>query len=128
MKSKMLFDRTAGRADLRRQLRLQLRIPVVVAPMFLVSCPHLVVAACRAGVIGCFPTLNARSTEILKDWLDQIVRETNGCAPYAANMILDKSNTRFDADFQLVREHCVPIVIARFGRPDRIVEPVHAYG
>jgi nitronate monooxygenase len=124
----MLLDRSAGRAVLRSQLRLQLRIPVVVAPMFLVSCPQLVVAACRSGVIGGFPTLNARSTQVLADWLDQIARDTEGGAPHAANMILDKSNKRFDADFELVRERRVPIVIASVGKPDRIVEPVHAYG
>jgi nitronate monooxygenase len=124
----MQLDRSAGRALLRSQLRLQLRIPVVVAPMFLVSCPQLVVAACRSGVIGGFPTLNARSTQVLADWLEQIARDTEGTAPYAANMILDKSNKRFDADFELVRERRVPIVIASVGKPDRIVEPVHAYG
>jgi nitronate monooxygenase len=124
----MPLDRSAGRAALRSQLRLQLRIPVVVAPMFLVSCPQLVVAACRSGVIGGFPTLNARSTHVLADWLEQIARDTEGAAPYAANMILDRSNKRFDADFELVREHRVPIVIASVGKPDRIVEPVHAYG
>lgn len=124
----MQLDRSAGRAALRSQLRLQLRIPVVVAPMFLVSCPKLVVAACSSGVIAGFPTLNARSTQVLADWLDQIAGGTEGGAPYAANMILDKSNKRFDADFELVRERRVPIVIASVGRPDRIVEPVHAYG
>jgi nitronate monooxygenase len=96
--------------------------------MFLVSCPQLVVAACCSGVIGGFPTLNARSTQILAKWLDQIARDTEGGAPYAANMILDKSNKRFDADFELVQERRVPIVIASVGKPDRIIEPVHAYG
>jgi nitronate monooxygenase len=96
--------------------------------MFLVSCPQLVVAACRSGVIGAFPTLNARSTQVLSDWLEQIGRDTEGAAPYAANMILDKSNKRFDADFKLVRERRVPIVIASVGKPDRVIEPVHAYG
>ena len=77
----MQLDRSGGRAVLRSQLRLQLRIPVVVAPMFLVSCPQLVVAACRSGVIGAFPTLNARSTQALSDWLEQIGRYTDGAAP-----------------------------------------------
>ena len=124
----MLLDRSAGRAGLRSQLRVRLRIPVVVAPMFLVSCPQLVLAACHSGVIGGFPTLNARNTQVLADWLEQIARDTEGVAPYAANMILDKSNKRFDADFALVRERRVPIVIASVGKPDRIIEPVHAYG
>lgn len=112
------------RADLQRTLR----VPVVAAPMFLVSGPDLVIAACNAGVIGSFPTLNARTSAILDEWLGRITQETRGSAPFAANLILDKSNQRLEEDLALVQAHRVPLVIASVGRPDRVVEPVHGYG
>lgn len=124
----MMWDRSTGHASLKAQLLQILRVPVVAAPMFLVSGPDLVIAACRAGVIGSFPTLNARTPEILAEWLQRMTQETKDSAPFAANMILHKTNTRFEADFEQVLAHHTPIVIASVGRPDRVVERVHEYG
>ncbi|MBL6751374.1 MAG: nitronate monooxygenase [Nevskia sp.] len=118
----------SGGAALRRRLRAQLRLPVVVAPMFLVSGPELVVAACRSGMIGAFPTLNARTPEILDGWLARIAQSGAGAAPYAANLILDKRNPRCDEDLAVLERHRPPIVIASVGRPDRVVGRIHAYG
>ena len=117
-----------GNAGLRTSLRSSLRLPVVVAPMFLVSGPALVTAACRAGVIGSFPTLNARDGSILESWLEQIAAETAGHAPYAANLILHRSNPRRDSDLDMIVKHKVPVVIASVGAPDEVVRRVHAYG
>ena len=77
----------------------RLRMPVVAAPMFLVSGPELVVASCRAGVLGSFPALNQRTTEGLREWLRQIDGElTDADAPYAVNLIVHPSNARLRAD------------------------------
>lgn len=124
----MSWDRSLGRSALRMQLRSCLRVPAVAAPMFLVSGVDLVVASCRAGIIGAFPTLNARTPAILAEWLTRIERETQGGAPYAANIILDKSNVRLEEDIAVTVEHRSPIVIASVGRPDRLLPPVHGYG
>lgn len=117
-----------NRAELRQRLRTQLRLPAVAAPMFLASGPELVIAACRAGMIGAFPTLNARTPEILDEWLARMAVECEGAAPYAANLILDKRNPRRDPDFEVLRRRQPPIVIASVGPPDPVVEAVHAYG
>ena len=113
---------------LRSRIRGQLRLPVVAAPMFLVSGPDLVINACRAGIVGSFPTLNARTPEILDQWLGRIAAETAGQAPHAANLILHKSNPRRDADLELVIRHQVPWVIASVGSPERVAKAVHGYG
>lgn len=118
----------SGNPDLRTTLRASLRLPVIVAPMFLVSGPALVTAACRAGVIGSFPTLNARDGAILDSWLEQIRAETTGHAPFAANLILHRSNPRRGSDLDLIVRHKVPVVIASVGAPDEVVRRVHGYG
>jgi nitronate monooxygenase len=115
-------------AELRNRIRQQLRVPVVAAPMFLVSGPDLVINACRAGIVGSFPTLNARTPEILDQWLGRISAETASDAPHAANLILHKSNPRRDVDLELVVRHRVPWVIASVGSPEKVVEAVHDYG
>ena len=104
------------------------RLPVVVAPMFLVSGPDLVIASCRNGVIGSFPTLNARTPEILDAWFTQIAQETKGHAPFAANIIMQKTNVRRDPDIDLIVKHKVPLVIASVGSPAGVAERVHGYG
>lgn len=107
----------------------RLRLPVIAAPMFLVSGPELVAATTKAGVIGAFPTLNCRSTEDLGTWLDMIeARQRPEHAPHAVNLIVHRSNARLDADLKLIVERRVPIVITSLGaRPD-IVAAVQAYG
>lgn len=115
----------------------RLRLPVIAAPMFLVSGPHLVSAACRSGIAASFPALNARPIEILDEWLTQIEADVGACAaanplgtcaPYGVNLILHASNTRLKQDFDLVVRHEVPFVITSLGHPGEIVQAVHAYG
>ena len=97
--------------------------------MFLVSGPDLVVAAARAGVIGAFPTLNARTPEILDAWLEDIAARSAGApGACAANLILHASNPRRDVDLDLVIRHQVPWVITSVGSPAPVVERVRAYG
>lgn len=97
--------------------------------MFLVSGPDLVVAAAKAGVIGAFPTLNARTPEILDDWLQDMASRSAGApGAYAANLILHASNPRRDVDLDLVIRHQVPWVITSVGSPAPVVERVRAYG
>ncbi len=104
-------------------------MPVVVAPMFLVSGPELVVAAVRAGVCGAFPTLNARTPGELDDWLRLMLEQTrDSAAPVAANLILHPSNPRREVDLDLVVKHQVPWVVASVGSPRPVVDRVHAYG
>ncbi len=110
-----------------------LRLPVIAAPMFLLSGPDLVIAAARAGIVGAFPTLNARTPAILRTWLERIVREVPdvGGEPrgtWAANVIAHRTNQRFDADVDLLVEFEPPMVISALGSPRRLVERVHGYG
>jgi nitronate monooxygenase len=109
-----------------------LRLPVVVAPMFLVSGQKLVIASCRQGLIGSFPVAYPRTIEELRSWFEEIemalMKSGPGTAPYAANLIVHQSNERMDAELDLICEFKVPIVIASVGNPRPIVERVHAYG
>jgi nitronate monooxygenase len=109
-----------------------LRLPIVVAPMFLVSGPRLVVAACRHGLIGSFPTAYPRTLEELERWFQEIerglVQLPAASAPYAANLIVHPTNERMDSELDLICRHQVPIVIASVGNPARIVARVHDYG
>ena len=114
------------------QLR-DLKLPVIAAPMFIVSGTELVIAACRAGVVGTFPTLNARTAEDLRTWLVDIesaLAETGGSkpAPFGVNLICHRTNRRLAIDTDIVVEHRVPVVITSGGDPRPIVERVHGYG
>lgn len=109
-------------------LHARLRLPLIAAPMFLVSGPELVIAACRAGIVGAFPTVNCRSTDELDRWLGRIAEETEGAAPFAANLVVHRSNPRAREDLALLARHRVPLVIASVGSPEPVVEPVHAAG
>jgi len=119
------------------QFRERLRIPVLGAPMFLVSGPDLVIEQCKAGVLGAFPALNARPQEELDKWLTRIEtelaqyqREHPGrkVAPHAVNLIMNKANKRLDADLEVVLSHKVPIVITSLSAPTALVPRVHEYG
>jgi nitronate monooxygenase len=108
-----------------------LRLPVVVAPMFLVSGPGLVVAAGRHGLIGSFPTAYPRTLDELERWFHEIelgLAQPTGSAPYAANLIVHPTNERMDPELDLICKYKVPIVIASVGNPARIVARVHDYG
>ncbi|MBO6679139.1 nitronate monooxygenase [Parvibaculum sp.] len=107
----------------------RLKLPLVAAPMFLISGPKLVLAACREGVIGTFPTPNARTVADLDEWLDRIVSGLGAAdAPWAANVVVHRSNTRLDEDLDLIIRYKAPVVITALGSPRAIVERVHSYG
>jgi len=106
----------------------KLTLPAIAAPMFLVSGPDLVIAACQAGVIGSFPTANCRTTQELDQWLGRIAGETTGAAPFAPNLIVHKSNQRLMEDAALVAKHKAPLVIASVGSPAPIMETIRGYG
>lgn len=115
----------------------RMALPAIAAPMFLVSGPKLVIAACQAGVAGTFPSLNARPIEVLDEWLTEIEAELGAhlasnpdgpCAPYGVNLILHHTNTRLQHDFERVVKHRVPLVITSLGHPGEVVRAVHEYG
>lgn len=112
-------------------LEQRLRLPVVAAPMFLISNPQLVLACCRNGVVGSFPALNQRDSSGLKAWLEEIEAGLAGLdnpAPYAVNLIVHASNPRLQADLAICIEHRVPIVITSLGAAKEVVDAVHGYG
>ncbi|WP_394237634.1 NAD(P)H-dependent flavin oxidoreductase [Pseudomonas anguilliseptica] len=110
-------------------LEQRLRLPVVAAPMFLVSNPQLVLACCNSGIIGSFPALNQRESSGFKDWLQEIEAGlTNAAAPYAVNLIVHGSNPRLQADLAICVEQRVPIVITSLGAVKEVVDAVHSYG
>ena len=114
-----------------------LRVPVVSAPMFLISGPALVTAACRAGIVGAFPTPNARPISVLQEWMQQITeslaqaRDELGSAsvgPWCANLVTHSSNTRLPEDLALIERYQPPIVVTALGSPKPAIEVVHRYG
>jgi nitronate monooxygenase len=109
----------------------RMRLPVFVAPMFLISGPDLVIAAGKAGVIGAFPAPNARTIEELATWLPRIADELEQAGKpgmWAINMIVHSTYERFEAELELVCESRPSIVITALGSPRRVLERVHAYG
>lgn len=118
-------------------LRQKLRLPVVAAPMFIVSTPKMVIAQCQAGILGSFPSLNARPAEVLDDWLSEITETLAGysaahperpAAPFAVNLIVHRSNDRLDHDVEMCIRHKVPIVITSLGARPEINDAIHSYG
>ena len=112
-------------------LNKNLVLPVICAPMFIVSNPDLVIAQCRGGLIGSFPALNARPKELLDDWLTRIKAELAAdpkAAPFAVNQIIHPSNERLEHDMALCVKHEVPLIITSLSAPTAIVPHVHAYG
>lgn len=114
-----------------------LRLPVFAAPMFLISGPELVLAACKAGIIGAFPTPNARPIAQLDDWMKQITeglaaaRDAQPAAtigPWCANLVTHSSNTRLAEDLALVAKYKPPVVVTALGSPKPAIEVVHGYG
>ena len=104
--------------------------------MFLISGPDLVIEACKAGVIGAFPTLNARPADVLEDWFKQITTELAAAelanpgkvAPWAANLIVHRSNKRYGPDLGLILKYQPDIVITSLGSPEKVARAVHEYG
>jgi nitronate monooxygenase len=112
-------------------VRDKLRLPIIQAPMFLISGPEMVIASCKAGIVGSFPAPNARTLEQLEDWMIQITSALAECpdaAPWAINLIMHRSNPRWEDDLELAIKYKAPIVISALGSPKGAVEHVHAYG
>ena len=118
-------------------LKDSLSVPVIGAPLFIISHPDLVLAQCKAGVVGSFPALNARPAEQLDEWLAQITEELASykeanpdkkVAPFAVNQIVHKSNNRLEHDLQMCVKYKVPIVITSLGAVPEVNEAVHSYG
>ncbi|MGI9203336.1 MAG: NAD(P)H-dependent flavin oxidoreductase [Woeseiaceae bacterium] len=115
----------------------KLRVPVIGAPMFIVSGPELVIAQCKAGIVGSFPALNARPQAMLGEWLTRIEDELSAyselhpdrpVAPYAVNQIAHASNDRLFSDMETCVKHKAPIIITSLRPPAEIVQAVHSYG
>ncbi|MGO4327138.1 NAD(P)H-dependent flavin oxidoreductase [Cupriavidus sp. 2TAF22] len=115
----------------------RLSLPVVASPLFIISNPDLVIAQCKAGIVGSFPALNARPEGALDEWLDRISTELaehdarhpdRPSAPYAVNQIVHKSNNRLEADMAICEKYKVPIVITSLGAREEINDIVHGWG
>ena len=107
----------------------RLRLPIIAAPLFIISNPDLVIAQCRAGVIGSFPSLNARPLPQFEEWLQRLNAELGpDDAPYAVNLIVHKSNDRLMDDVALCVKYKVPIIISSLGARADINEAIHSYG
>lgn len=114
-----------------------LRIPVIGSPLFIISNPDLVIAQCKAGVVGSFPALNARPAHVLEEWLQRITSELdaynkenpdNPAAPFAVNQIVHKSNDRLMHDVEMCVKYKVPIVITSLGARAEVNDAIHSYG
>ncbi|MEM1147893.1 MAG: nitronate monooxygenase family protein [Pseudomonadota bacterium] len=114
-----------------------LRIPVIGSPLFIISNPDLVIAQCKAGVIGSFPALNARPESQLDEWLDRITTELaehdaknpdRPSAPYAVNQIVHKTNNRLEHDVEMCVKYKVPVVITSLGARVEVNDAIHSYG
>jgi nitronate monooxygenase len=114
----------------------RLRIPVIASPLFIISNPDLVIAQCKAGVIGSFPALNARPAEMLEEWLKRITGELGEweaktgrkAAPFAVNQIVHKSNDRLMHDLEMTVKYKAPVVITSLGARTDVNEAIHSYG
>ena len=118
-------------------LRNSLSLPMVAAPMFILSNPDLVIAQCKAGIVGSFPALNARPAAELDVWLQRITSELDAynkanpdkpAAPFAVNQIVHGSNDRLQHDLELCVKYKVPIVITSLGAKPFVNETIHSYG
>ena len=114
-----------------------LRIPLIGSPMFIVSNPDLVIAQCKAGIVGSFPALNARPESVLDEWLERVTTELAAynekhperpAAPFAVNQIVHRSNDRLQHDVEACVKHKVPVVITSLGARVELNEAVHSYG
>ena len=114
----------------------ELRLPVVAAPMFLISGPQLVIECCKQGIVGTFPALNQRSTDGFESWVIEIkaalaafeAETGKKAAPFGVNLIVHKTNPRLEADLAICVKHQVPLIITSLGAVPQLVEAVHSYG
>jgi len=107
----------------------RLSVPAIASPLFIISQPDLVIATCRAGMIGAFPSLNARPSGTFEQWLQRLNAElTDNDAPYAVNLIAHRTNTRLDEDLALCVQYKVPVVITSLGALEHVNQAIHSYG
>jgi len=114
----------------------QLSIPVIAAPMFLISGPQLVIECCKNGIVGTFPALNQRTSEGFEAWIIEIKaallkyeKDTGNIpAPFGVNLIVHKSNPRLEADLAICVKHKIPLIITSLGAVSELVNTVHGYG
>lgn len=107
----------------------RLQLPAISAPMFIVSQPDLVMAQCRSGIVGSFPSLNARGDGVFEQWLQQLNAElTDNDAPFAVNLIVHRSNARLQEDLELCVKYKVPLVICSLGAREEVNDAIHSYG
>ena len=118
-------------------LRDRLRLPVIASPLFIISNPDLVIAQCKAGIVGSFPSLNARPISQLDEWLHRITEELAAydrahpeapSAPFAVNQIVHKTNNRLEEDIEMCVKHKVPVVITSLGAREDLNQAIHSYG
>jgi nitronate monooxygenase len=123
--------------SLSQKLHAELSLPIIAAPLFIVSNPDLVIAQCTSGIIGSFPALNARPAEMLDEWIDRIEVSLDGyrkehpgekVAPFAVNQIIHRSNDRLDHDLDVCMRREVPMIITSLRAPHDVVKKVHEYG
>ena len=113
------------------QLLGRLELPLIAAPMFLVSGPQLVIETCKSGVVGTFPALNSRTTSGFLEWLAEIetaLSSAGSAAPFGVNLIVHKSNKRLEADLSAAVAHKVPVIITSLGLVPELITAVHDYG
>jgi nitronate monooxygenase len=131
----LLHDRTS--MALPASLAGKLSIPVIGSPLFIISNPDLVIAQCKAGIVGSFPSLNARPIEQFEEWLIRITAELDAArkadpkakiAPFAVNLIVHKSNNRLEEDLALCVKYKVPIIITSLGARTDVNDAIHSYG
>jgi nitronate monooxygenase len=110
-------------------LKERLTLPLIGSPMFIISQPALVMAQCRAGIVGAFPSLNARPSGMFETWLQQLQSElTDADAPFAVNLIVHRSNSRLEEDLALCVRYKVPIIITSLGAREDVNQAIHSYG
>jgi len=121
----------------RPEILKNMRLPVIGSPLFIISNPDMVIAQCKAGIVGSFPALNARPAEMLEAWLKKITEELdaynqanpdNPAAPFAVNQIVHRSNDRLQHDMEMCVKYKVPIIITSLGAREEIFEAAHSYG
>lgn len=113
----------------------RVRVPVVAAPMFLVSCPKLALACCANGIIGSFPSHSTRTPEVFEEWLQEMESGIQALkdqgikpAPFAVNLVVNPTNPRFKGDLELCRKYKVEIVLTSKGAPDDVFTEIHSWG
>ena len=119
------------------ELKRRMTIPVIGSPLFIISNPDLVIAQCKAGIVGSFPALNARPAEVLEQWLQRITSELaeydrqhpeHPSAPFAVNQIVHKTNDRLDHDVAMCVKYKVPVIITSLGAREEVNDAIHTYG